>query len=78
MNTALIRSRQFRASPFLWVALLCVLAGLLAAVAFLQFRSTAQIDEATEDRIGGNLESLMIDWHVDFYRPAGGTRLRRI
>ena len=44
------------------------MACLLFATAVMQFRSTAQINEATEDRIGGNLESLMIDWHLDFYR----------
>jgi hypothetical protein len=41
---------------------------LLAAVAFMQYRSTTQIVEATEARIGGSLESLLIDWHLDFYR----------
>jgi len=61
-------TKPFRASAIFWIALLCILAGLLAAVAFMQFRSTTQIAEATEDRIGGNLESLMIDWHLDFYR----------
>jgi len=45
-----------------------MMAGLLFATAVMQFRSTAQIGEATEDRIGGTLESLMIDWHLDFYR----------
>jgi signal transduction histidine kinase len=50
------------------ITVLCALACLLAAVAFLQFRSTAQVDDATEERVGGNLESLMIDWHLDFYR----------
>jgi signal transduction histidine kinase len=68
MRNASIGRRPFRSSPHFWIAVLCVLAGLLAAVAFLQFRSTTQIDDATEDRIGGNLESLMIDWHLDFYR----------
>jgi signal transduction histidine kinase len=44
------------------------MAALLAVVAFLQYRSTTQIVEATEARIGGSLESLLIDWHLDFYR----------
>jgi signal transduction histidine kinase len=41
---------------------------LLATVAFMQYRSTTQIVEATEARIGGSLESLLFDWHFDFYR----------
>lgn len=44
------------------------MAALLSAVAFMQYRSTTQIVEATEARIGGSLESLLIDWHLDFYR----------
>lgn len=49
------------------------MAALLGAVAFLQFRATRQIAQATEDRIAGNLESLMIDWHLDFYRRSSAT-----
>lgn len=68
MKTAAFRTKPFRTSPIFWVAMLCLMACLLFATAVMQFRSTAQINEATEDRIGGNLESLMIDWHLDFYR----------
>ena len=41
---------------------------LLILVAMLQYRWTTQISEAAELRIGTRLESLMMDWHLDFYR----------
>lgn len=40
----------------------------LAVVAFLQYRWTTRVSEATEVRMGGNLQSTMLDWHLDFYR----------
>jgi signal transduction histidine kinase len=55
-------------STFFWIAVLCMMAALLAALAVLQYRSTTEISEATEARIGGNVESLMMDWQMDFYR----------
>lgn len=68
MRIAAFSTRPFRVSAAFWIAVLCVMAGLLVAVALMQLRSTNQIDEATESRIGSNLESQMIDWHLDFYR----------
>jgi signal transduction histidine kinase len=72
MKIASRRIALFRTSPFSWMAVLCIMAGLLVAVALMQFRSMNQINKATEDRIGGTLESLMIDWHLDFYRRFSG------
>jgi signal transduction histidine kinase len=40
----------------------------LAIVAFLQYRWTTQVSEVSEARIGSNLQSTMLDWHLDFYR----------
>ena len=52
--------------PFLLAVLI---AGLtLAMIAFLQYRWTARVTEAAELRMGGNLQSAMLDWHLDFYR----------
>jgi two-component system sensor histidine kinase SenX3 len=56
-----------RAVPYVWVTGFCLIAGLLAIVGLLQYRSVTQLTEATEARIGGNVESLMMDWHLDFY-----------
>src|SRR5262252_1579885 len=60
--------RPLRRLPLFWAAAFGGMAVLLAAVAFMQFRATRQIGKATEDRIAGDLESVMIDWHLDFYR----------
>ncbi len=40
----------------------------LCIVAFLQYRWTTQVSEASEIRMGNNLQLMMMDWHLDFYR----------
>jgi len=55
-------------SSFFWIVVLAGMAALLLTVAFLQYRWTSQLTEATETRIGSNVESLMLDWHLDFYQ----------
>jgi signal transduction histidine kinase len=55
-------------SSFFWIALLMGMAALLLTVGFLQYRWTNQLTEAMETRIGSNVESLMLDWHMDFYQ----------
>jgi len=40
---------------------------LLTIVAVLQYRWTTEVSAASEVRIGTELESLMIRWHLDFY-----------
>ena len=55
-------------SSFFWIAVLAGMAALLLTIAFLQYRWTSQLTEATETRIGSNVESLMLDWHLDFYQ----------
>jgi len=55
-------------SSFFWIAVLTGMAALLLTVGFLQYRWTNQLTEATETRIGNNVESLMLDWHLDFYQ----------
>ena len=51
-----------------WIAVLSGMVALLAIVAVLQYRWTTQVTEATDARIGSDLQSLMMDWHYDFYR----------
>lgn len=41
---------------------------LLAVLAFLQYRWTSEATAASEMRIGGELESLVLKWHGDLYR----------
>jgi signal transduction histidine kinase len=43
-------------------------AAALCVVAFLQYRGTARLNDAQEIRIGSNLQSRMMDWHLDLYR----------
>jgi len=45
-----------------------VSATALFVVAVLQYRWTAQVSEAREVRIGRDLQSRMMDWHLDLYR----------
>jgi len=58
----------FQTPSFFWIVLFCVMTGLLATVAVTQIRATREMVEATEIRIGGDLESRMMDWHLDFFR----------
>jgi len=46
---------------------LCGIAILLFTVAFLQYRWNKQIKQATEVRMGGELESVMMKWQLDLY-----------
>ena len=55
-------------SRFAWAAALVGIAILLIAVAVLQYRWNMQIKQATEIRLGANLESVMMKWHLNLYR----------
>ena len=44
------------------------MAALLVVAAVLQYLWTAEVSTASEARIGNDLESLMIRWHLDLYR----------
>ena len=57
---------------FFWIAAVVGMVALLLTVAILQYRWTSKITEASETRIGDNAESLMLDWHLDFYRQFSG------
>jgi two-component system sensor histidine kinase SenX3 len=57
----------FHQKPVLFGTVL-VSALALGIVAFLQYRWTTQVSRASEVRIGSNLQLMMMDWHLDFYR----------
>lgn len=59
--------RRFRTVIVFWSAILTAMAGLLTAVAILQYRWTTEAANAEEIRIGTQLESLMMKWHRDLY-----------
>jgi signal transduction histidine kinase len=68
----LSESAGLRKLSSFWIAAVVSMCALLLTVAILQYRSTVKVTEATETRIGNNVESLMLDWHLDFYRQFAG------
>jgi hypothetical protein len=68
MNRQRLRHPLLQWSSLLPILLVSAMAALLGLVAWLQYRWTNQISTATELRIAGNIESIMVDWHWDFYR----------
>jgi signal transduction histidine kinase len=67
-RTKFTREPRFKSPSLFWTAVLSGMVALLIVVAVLQYRWTTQVTEATDARIGGNIQSLMMDWHQDFYR----------
>jgi signal transduction histidine kinase len=61
-----IRSRG--ASRVAWATAVSGIAILLILVAFLQYHWNMQIRQATEVRLGADLESVMMKWHLNLYR----------
>ena len=61
------RSILGRSFPVRWVAALFGIVVLLSIIAVLQYRWNDQIRKATEARMGAELESSMINWHLDLY-----------
>jgi signal transduction histidine kinase len=51
----------------LWIPVLSGIAILLVILGTLQYRWSTQIKRAAEVRVGTQLESVMINWHLDFY-----------
>jgi signal transduction histidine kinase len=70
-SSGIQRARMLRTPsrrlPFFWMAVLPTIAVLLAITATLQYRSSTEIKNAQEARVGTDLESVMIKWHLDFY-----------
>ena len=56
-----------RVSHLIWTAALFGIAVLLMTVGLLQYRWNTQIRQATEIRVGADLESVMMKWHLDLY-----------
>src|SRR5207244_1985099 len=62
-----IRKVGSTSSSLFWGAILSGMAALLGIVAVLQYRSNIQLSTAAEIRAGSNLQSLMMNWGLDFY-----------
>jgi signal transduction histidine kinase len=67
LSTKSMRELRFKRSFPFWPLVLSGIVVLLTVVAVLQFRWTSEISSATEVRIGTELESLMVKWHLDLY-----------
>jgi len=50
-----------------WAAALAGIALLILAIGVMQYRWNYQIRQATEIRMGADLESAMMNWHLDLY-----------
>jgi len=50
-----------------WAAALAGIAVLIFAIGVMQYRWNYQIRQATEIRMGADLESAMMNWHLDLY-----------
>ncbi len=65
-----LRSSLSPKSSLFWAVL--VSATALCVLALLQYRWTSQASEVSEVQIGGNLQSRMMDWHLDLYQEFAG------
>ena len=54
------------------VVLMLIMAAVLVTLGVLQYRWSQQVSEADETRLGDNLHSLVMDWHLDFFREFSG------
>jgi signal transduction histidine kinase len=50
------------------VVLVVIMAAVLITLGVLQYRWSEQVSEADESRLGDSLHSLIMDWHLDFFR----------
>lgn len=50
-----------------WIPVLSGIVILLTILGALQYRWSSEIKRSSEVRVGSDLESLMIQWHLDFY-----------
>ena len=61
------RDRHSRRLYKFWPAILLAMVVLLTIIAALQYRWTTEVTDAKEFRVGREVESRMIQWHLDLY-----------
>ncbi|HKS75001.1 MAG TPA: HAMP domain-containing sensor histidine kinase [Terriglobales bacterium] len=49
-------------------ALVTIMLAVLVTLGILQYRWSQQVSEADQTRLGDSLHSLLMDWHLDFFR----------
>lgn len=62
-----LSSRPERSALFFWIAVLFTIAVSIVILGTLQYRWSSEIRKAAEARVGTELESTMMKWHLDFY-----------
>ena len=67
-----METRRARRLSLYRVAVLCGMALLWVIVASVQYKWATQLSAVTEVHIGGNLQSLMTQWHRDLYDELSG------
>ncbi|HZQ25393.1 MAG TPA: HAMP domain-containing sensor histidine kinase [Terriglobales bacterium] len=55
-----------------WIIVSAVMVTILGLLGWLQYRWSTQISEAYEAQLGASLQSLMMDWHTEFFRNFAG------
>lgn len=68
LSAASQRRKRRGVSRLVWTTATFGMAVLLFAVACLQYRWNMQIRRAMEVRVGSDLESVMMKWHLNLYR----------
>jgi two-component system, OmpR family, sensor histidine kinase SenX3 len=66
-STKAPRAFSIRSPLFFWIPVLSGIGILLFILGTLQYRWSTQIKKVSEVRVGADLESVMIKWHLDFY-----------
>ena len=63
---AIAKFQERKWSPF-WISVLSGTALLWVIAASLQYKWVRELSAVTQGREGGNLQSLMTEWHRDLY-----------
>jgi hypothetical protein len=72
----LFRMKLFSKERAFLTVLVLTMAAVLVTLGVLQYRWSQQVSEADDARLGNNLRSLVMDWHLDFFREFSGIAVR--
>src|ERR1700733_1535408 len=72
----LFRMKLFSKERAVLTVLVLTMAAVLVTLGVLQYRWSQQVSEADDARLGNNLRSLVMDWHLDFFREFSGIAVR--
>ena len=66
------RSMELLSNRIVLPVVVVAMAAVLIVVAILQYRWTTQLSDADEAQSQAQIQSLMMNWHLDFYREFSG------